>query len=167
VYSKICSEHVFAFGSPGRVPNVKTTTESREDTTMSATITAFPLRTATPRADRTAESPSERRVVRTRLHITGRGRAVLTAIVLVPLLLLVGALVLNGGGANATGQVGSVHFQHVTVASGETLWQIAQDVAPTADPRDVIAAIVQLNNMQGASVQAGQSLAIPTKYSAK
>lgn len=102
--------------------------------------------------------------VRRRLHITSRGRTVLAVAVIVPLLAILAGFILNGGGAAATATSGDVHFEHVTVSSGETLWQVAEQVAPQADPRDVIADIVSLNNLSSAEVMAGQSLAIPTKY---
>ncbi|MCU1530261.1 MAG: hypothetical protein JWP75_4024 [Frondihabitans sp.] len=101
---------------------------------------------------------------RTHLHITKRGRSVLALVIIVPMLAIVAALALNGGGAAATSSSGHVHFEHVTVASGETLWQIAEQVAPNSDPRDVVADIVALNNISGSGIVAGQSLAIPTKY---
>lgn len=101
---------------------------------------------------------------RRRLHITSRGRTVLAIVIIVPLLAILAGFVLNGGGAAATATSGNVHFEHVTVSSGETLWQVAEQVAPQSDPRDVIADIVSLNNLPSAEVMAGQSLAIPTKY---
>jgi hypothetical protein len=104
------------------------------------------------------------RVVRTRLRITRRGRAVVAALVAVPVVIVVGALVLNGGGAVASDTTGSADFQHVTVDGGETLWQVASEIAPSSDPRDVIADLVSLNNLPSAEVSAGQSLAVPAQY---
>lgn len=88
----------------------------------------------------------------------------LTVAVVVPLLALLGLFVLDGGGAAATSHAGDVHFQHVTVSSGETMWQIAEDVAPNADPRDVIVDIQKLNDLSTSELQPGQQLAIPQKY---
>ena len=102
---------------------------------------------------------------RLRLRLTRRGRAVITALVSVPL--IVGALVLalNGGGALASAQQTHVSFASVTVQSGQSLWSIAEKVAPTADPRDVIADIVSLNQLHSAVVTPGQRIAIPSQYS--
>jgi nucleoid-associated protein YgaU len=47
------------------------------------------------------------------------------------------------------------------VQPGDTLWTIAETVAPDTDPRDMIARIVQLNDLPDSSVQAGQTLRIP------
>jgi Tfp pilus assembly protein FimV len=55
-------------------------------------------------------------------------------------------------------------FETVTVTAGESLWSIAQEVAPSADPRDVVDAIVRLNALEGVTVSAGEQLAIPAEY---
>jgi LysM repeat protein len=72
--------------------------------------------------------------------------------------------VTNGGQATATNEDGA-SLQHVTVSSGQTLWQIAGDIAPQADPREVVADIVQLNQLGSGDIQAGQTIAIPAEYS--
>ena len=100
-----------------------------------------------------------------RLHLTKRGRAVFTVLAAVPLVIAAFFLATNGGSATATNQVSSVAFDYVTVHAGQTLWGLAGEIAPSADPRDVVADIVQLNQLDNANVQAGQRLAIPTKYS--
>lgn len=136
---------------------------------MSATITAFPRVAGThgilpadvDRASLETPAPASH------LHITRRGRLVLSAVVALAALATILGFVLSGGSAVATGTSADVHFQHVTVAAGETLWQVAEDVAPTADPRDVIADIQQLNNLSTTQVLPGQSLAIPLKYTQK
>lgn len=99
----------------------------------------------------------------TRLRITKRGRRVLTAIVALPL--VIGALIaaLSSGGAVATAEGTSNDFTYVTIAEGENLWQLAQEIAPNADPRDVVAEIVSLNQLTG-EIQAGQKIAIPAGY---
>ncbi len=101
---------------------------------------------------------------RVRLRLTRRGRAVLTALVALPV--VIGALVfaLNGGMAAATGEQTHVTFHYVTVQSGDSLWSVAERLAPNADPRDVIADLVSLNGLESAVVTPGQQLAIPTQY---
>jgi LysM domain len=103
----------------------------------------------------------------TRLHLTRRGRVVFTTLAAIPL--VAGALVvaMNGGVAAATGEIGqsaAVQFDYVTVQSGQSLWELAESLAPTADPRDVIADIVSLNQLQSEAVQPGQRLALPANY---
>ena len=101
---------------------------------------------------------------RGRLRITRRGRAVLTAVVALPL----AAAAVFGGigavGATATDTHASATFSYVTVAPGESLWQLAQQIAPNADPRDVVEAITNLNALSSGVVQPGQRLAIPAQY---
>lgn len=99
------------------------------------------------------------------LRITRRGRAVLTLLIAIPL--AIGAAVTGIGaiGAAAGTQGSTATFQYVTVDPGESLWQVAETVAPTADPREVVADIVNLNNLGSGEVQSGQRLAIPSKYS--
>ena len=55
-------------------------------------------------------------------------------------------------------------FTEITVMSGESLWSIAQDLAPHADPRDVVEDIARLNVLESSTVSAGQRLAIPVEY---
>jgi len=55
-------------------------------------------------------------------------------------------------------------FSYVTVNAGESLWSVAERIAPTADPREVITAIQTLNGLEDSAVSAGQSLAVPSQY---
>lgn len=103
-----------------------------------------------------------------RLRLTSRGRAVfgvLAAIPVIAIALLVGPNVL---GAQATGTVADSaadSFEYVSIAPGQSLWQLAEQVAPQADPREVVADILTLNNLSSGDVQPGQKLAIPAAYS--
>jgi LysM repeat protein len=99
-----------------------------------------------------------------RLRLTSRGRMVfgtLAALPVIALALLIGPNVL---GAQATSTTGSSDFTYVSVAPGQSLWQLAAEVAPQADPREVVADILKLNNLSSADLQPGQELAIPTQY---
>jgi len=120
---------------------------------------AFGTQFAQPR--RIAQS---RRIAQPRLRITRRGRAVLTLLIAVPL--AIGAAVTGVGalGAAAGTHSGTASFEYVTVEPGESLWQLAQSVAPNADPREVIAGILTLNDLSSGEVQPGQRLAIPAQY---
>ncbi|CAN5541896.1 hypothetical protein BH10ACT4_BH10ACT4_14260 [soil metagenome] len=100
-----------------------------------------------------------------RLRITRRGYALLTLVVAAPLVIAAVGFAVNGGGAAAGADASSVVFEHVTVQPGESLWQLAGEIAPSSDPRDVVSDIVQLNQLNSAEVQPGQSLAVPLKYS--
>jgi hypothetical protein len=101
------------------------------------------------------------------LRLTRRGRFVLFG---VPLILLT-ALILSFSGflnapakaADSADQLSLTPTVTVTVQPGESLWAIAGSVAPDRDPRDVVADIVQLNNLDAARVMPGQQLFVPSK----
>jgi hypothetical protein len=106
-----------------------------------------------------------------RLRITRRGRVVLAGLASAPLVAGVVALAFFGASsavANGEAAVGSQPasqtFDYVTVQAGETLWGLAEEIAPSADPRDVIADIVSLNQLPSAEVQPGQRLAVPSEW---
>jgi len=93
------------------------------------------------------------------LRITRRGRTVLAAAVAIPVVAL--SVFLATPGALADDEGAPNDFEYVTVLSGDTLWTIATSIAPTGDPRDVIAEIMSLNQLSGANLMPGQELAIP------
>lgn len=101
------------------------------------------------------------------LRLTRRGRFVFFG---VPLILLT-ALILSFSGflnapakaADSADQLSVTPTITVTVQPGESLWAIAGSVAPDRDPRDVVADIVQLNNLDAARVLPGQQLFVPSK----
>jgi hypothetical protein len=99
-----------------------------------------------------------------KLRLTRRGRAVLLTLAALPLVIAALFFSLNGGGATASLDGGAVTFEYVTVDAGQSLWQVAESIAPTADPRDVIDSIVRFNHLESADVYAGQELAIPVEY---
>ncbi|MCR8670353.1 LysM domain-containing protein [Agrococcus sp. HG114] len=104
-----------------------------------------------------------------RVRMTARGRRALALLVAAPALAL-GALAGGGligdavSGAVAASTAHSAEFETITVVPGQSLWQIAQSIAPEADPRDVVAEIEMLNGIAGA-IQPGERLAIPAQYS--
>ena len=101
------------------------------------------------------------------LRLTRRGRFVFFGL---PLILLA-ALVLSLAGflnapakaADSAAELSLTPTVTVTVQPGESLWAIAGAVAPERDPRDVVADIVQLNNLGAARVMPGQQLYVPSK----
>ena len=99
-----------------------------------------------------------------RLRITARGRAVLLTIVSTPLVILALVFGINAGGAAATLDQGTDTFTYVSVESGQSLWDIAAEVAPGADPREFAADVASLNQLESAELQPGQQLAIPHEY---
>ena len=51
--------------------------------------------------------------------------------------------------------------QQLTVQHGESLWTLAQRIAPDDDPRDVVAQLRQINDLSSSSVRPGQQLLLP------
>lgn len=107
---------------------------------------------------------------RTRLRLTVRGRRVLAAAAALPVVGGLAIAALTGGGAAlgslSEGPSGDT-FETVTVSSGDSLWSIAADVAPGHDPRDVVDAIVSLNQLPGGMLMPGDEIAIPSEYAAQ
>ncbi len=99
-----------------------------------------------------------------RLRLTARGRAVFTTLAAAPLVAIALFLGLSGGDAVASHDAPAAGLEYVSIASGQSLWQLAEQVAPQADPREVVADIVSLNQLASADVQPGQQLAIPAQY---
>ncbi|NBQ93258.1 MAG: LysM peptidoglycan-binding domain-containing protein, partial [Micrococcales bacterium] len=52
-------------------------------------------------------------------------------------------------------------FAYVTVMSGQSLWDLAEEYAPNRDPRDFISDLMALNNLNSSSVDPGMQLALP------
>lgn len=102
-----------------------------------------------------------------RLRLTRRGRIVLIGLPLVLLaallLSLTGLLNSPAKAADTASGLSVTETVSVTVQPGESLWAIAGTVDPTRDPRDVIADIVQLNDLDNGKVMPGQQLFVPSK----
>ncbi|MFH5880638.1 LysM peptidoglycan-binding domain-containing protein [Arthrobacter sp. NA-172] len=86
----------------------------------------------------------------------------------VPAILLVAALLSVAGflnspakAADSAAELQPTSTTSVTVQSGQSLWGIAGTAAPSRDPRDVVAEIVQLNNLQDGRIVPGQQLFVP------
>ncbi len=101
---------------------------------------------------------------RPRLRLTRRGRVVLGALLAAPVAVALAVSALNGAPAQAGSTISTAEFAHITVAAGESLWDVAAWVAPDADPREVVAQFVSLNQLTTTEVQPGQRLAIPLAY---
>ncbi|WP_258006396.1 LysM peptidoglycan-binding domain-containing protein [Arthrobacter sp. AFG20] len=138
---------------------------------MSAS-TAVSASTAIPSADSQRGAASQSRAASRpgkppRLRLTRRGRIVLIGLPLVLLaaviLSLTGLLNSPAKAADNASGLTVTPTVSVTVQPGESLWAIAGQVDPDRDPRDVIADIVQLNDLQAGKVMPGQQLFVPNK----
>ena len=89
------------------------------------------------------------------LRMTRRGRLVVLALALL-VVLLPGAW-----RAMATAQVEGPTTVAITVQPGDTLWGIAAEIDPGADPRALIAEIREMNALTQSGLVPGQELVIP------
>jgi LysM domain len=92
------------------------------------------------------------------LRLTRRGRLVTAAATLLIAVLTLVGVVSRAGALRETAPVPASAPAQVVVAPGETLWSIAERVAPDRDPRTVVAGIQRLNDLPTAAVRAGQTL---------
>lgn len=104
------------------------------------------------------------RPVTPRLRLTQRGRVVFATLAAVPLVIAGLVFGLGASGAVATRDASTASFTTVTVDAGQSLWDLAAEIAPTADPREVAAQIVSLNQLTSTVLQPGQELAVPASY---
>jgi hypothetical protein len=74
-------------------------------------------------------------------------------------LLLAGARVGSAFGGTLAATERLPHVQHVVVEPGDSLWSIAQRVAPGHDPRPIVDAIAHARGT--AAVQPGETLTVP------
>lgn len=92
------------------------------------------------------------------LRLTARGRVV----AFLASFLALAALVVGAGQmVEATGASTAGEPAAVVVGSGDTLWGIAQEIAPDQDPRSVVAQIRSLNDLGTRSIVPGQSILVP------
>jgi LysM domain len=92
------------------------------------------------------------------LRLTRRGRLVTAAATLLIAVLTLVGVVSRAGALRETAPVPASAPAQVVVAPGETLWSIAERIAPDRDPRTVVAGIQRLNDLPTAAVRAGQTL---------
>jgi hypothetical protein len=101
------------------------------------------------------------------VRLTRRGRVVLAALAVVTVTATVTLFWLSvAGGAQAASHglgSGAAYrgMTRVVVLPGQTLWSIASQAEPAADPRLVIQQIIEANALGGPVIQPGQSLWVP------
>jgi nucleoid-associated protein YgaU len=95
------------------------------------------------------------------VRLTRRGRL---AVFVATLAALAGGFTMLGAPAASTDTAYHAAKHRVVVQPGETLWDIAKQVAPGQDPRTVIDEIVDLNALSSAGeIRAGQPLYVPAR----
>jgi nucleoid-associated protein YgaU len=98
------------------------------------------------------------------LHLTARGRSVLVACAVVVATLLwfgIASAVQASEHKVTPAPAGQGAVSQVVVQPGQTLWSIAAQADPSADPRLVIQRIVTINALASENLAAGQHLLVP------
>ena len=99
-------------------------------------------------------------------RLTRRGRLIRFVVLLAmaAALAVLGVGRLTGEQVRATTQTSAAPLAtvQVVVEQGDSLWNIAQRLAPGRDPRDTIHEIRQLNGLRGNLIQPGQVLLVPS-----
>ncbi|MBO9705620.1 MULTISPECIES: LysM peptidoglycan-binding domain-containing protein [Arthrobacter] len=100
-----------------------------------------------------------------RMRLTRRGRFVFfglpAALLLAAIITVALGMLLTPAIASDTHSVGS--SQTVVVQPGDTVWAIAQRVAPGRDTREVVGEIARLNDLKASEIVAGQDLFVPAQ----
>jgi hypothetical protein len=107
-------------------------------------------------AKRTAPEPS--------LRLTRRGRLVL---VVLPAILAATCSLIAVGGPLVPAEAAPAASRSVVIGAGDSLWSLAERLAPNADPRDVVAEFERVNGLHDAGVQAGARLVVPAAYASR
>ncbi len=101
------------------------------------------------------------------IRLTRRGRIVVGTIVAIGVAAAAGAIWLAAAGrAQASSQLIPMprlgnSVLRVVVRPGQTLWGIATQADPDADPRSVIPEIIELNSLSSTTISPGQVLWVP------
>ena len=95
------------------------------------------------------------------VRLTRRGRALLVLVLAAVLLAAFSLGRTASQAADVAAEPGRPQLQQTTVQPGESLWSVAQRIAPDNDPRDVIAQIRRLNDLSSTQLRVGQQLLLP------
>lgn len=101
-----------------------------------------------------------RREARPPLRLTARGQvaAFVASFVALAALVVGAGQMVEASGASAAGEPVAV-----VVGAGDTLWGIAQEIAPDRDPRSVVQQIRSLNDLGTRAIVPGQSILVPVR----
>lgn len=102
-----------------------------------------------------------------KLRLTRRGRLVFGSLLTVLVAALL-AMVATFAAPQALASVSASEkqqFHYVVAQPGSSLWTLATELDPQADPRELVAEIVRLNQLDGSGIEAGDAIAVPLRYS--
>jgi hypothetical protein len=100
------------------------------------------------------------------VRLTIRGRVLLLGMALVMTILALGVFgALRAEAASQNPSPAPAGWQIVVIQPHDTLWQIARQATPEADPRPLIEEIKSVNSLSSSSVRAGARLWLPPAQS--
>jgi LysM repeat protein len=143
-------------GARSRPAGVRACSAALRAEPVAALQPAPALRPAAPSAARAAGS--------VRPHLTARGRSALIAgaVIVATLLWFAVASATHGLARTVPPRAGGqAPAAQIVVQPGQTLWSIATQADPSADPRLVIQQIVSMNSLTSENIVAGQHLRVP------
>ncbi len=112
--------------------------------------------------NRGVKTPENRHVSRVRL--TPRGRLLARLAVITSLSYCFSRdLLHHGATAGSSDTAIPTPYVKVSVKPGDTLWSIAESIAPEGDRRSLVADIVEINHLESLELQAGQKIYVPTR----
>jgi LysM repeat protein len=79
-------------------------------------------------------------------------------------LLMFGLLVVPGVRAVSAHQTHAPAPVFYTVRAGDTLWSLANRLAPKGDPRAMVYDLMRLNRLDSAQIYSGERLQLPRHY---
>jgi LysM repeat protein len=126
---------------------------------LAAPGTAVRRRPGTPARGQAVRS----QVATAPLRLTRRGRVVVAAAaaLLVSLLSLLATGAAQATSHSVPSRVADRNLTQVVVHPGQSLWSVAQNADPNADPQQVIQQIIELNGLTSDAILAGQRLWVP------
>jgi hypothetical protein len=127
------------------------------------TVSQIPAPRGVPDSQETSAARAFSRPAAPGLRLTLRGRVVLAALVA---LLVTAIPAIAAAAAQATShapppRVAERNLAQVTVRPGQSLWSVAEDADPNADPRVITQEIIQLNALTGTVIYPGEQLWVP------
>jgi hypothetical protein len=96
------------------------------------------------------------------VRLTRRGRVVVVLAFLGAL--MAGGFTLGHAPSEASGRMHPIKPQTVTVQPGDTLWTVAERVAPHTDPRLIVAQIQSANHLRSPQLLTGMQLVVPPAH---
>lgn len=149
---------------PAGVASLAAARAARAEATAPESPRSSEPRSSEPKAASGARHPSARRAP---IRLTRRGRIVVgtligiaVAAVAAVIWLAVAGQAQASGNAKA-GRSGGGTVARVVVKPGQTLWGIAAQADPGADPRVIIPQIVDMNSLSSTAISVGQVLWVP------